>query len=128
MSTQSINPVKDIYKVRNREEYNSSLRKRGSLTMFINPEILQEWDSLIRRKKEVGEQTYSDSIIRCCLLVKLSYGLRYRQSTGFLKSLFELMDKSALPIPDYTTLCRRQKELPVAIEERLNRGENWLQG
>jgi hypothetical protein len=61
-------------------------------------------------------------------LVKLNYGLRYRQSTDFLKSLFELMGKFALPIPDYTTLCRRQKELPVAIEDQLNRGENLIIG
>jgi hypothetical protein len=128
MSTRSINPVKDKYKVRNWKEYNSNLCKRGSLTLFIDPKVLQEWDSLIRKKKEVGEQTYSDSIIRCCLLVKLNYGLRYRQSTGFLKSLFELMGKYALPVPDYTTLCRRQKKLPVAIEERLNRGENLVTG
>jgi hypothetical protein len=61
-------------------------------------------------------------------LVKLDYGLRYRQSTGFLKSLFELTGKAALPVSDYTTLCRRQKELPVAVEQRLNRGENLVIG
>jgi hypothetical protein len=104
------------------------LCKRGSLTLFIDPKVLQEWDSLIRRKKEAGGQTCSDSIIRCCLLIKLNYGLRYRHSTGFLKSIFELTGKSALPVPDYTPLCRRQKELPAAIEERLSRGENLVTG
>jgi hypothetical protein len=54
MSTQSINPVKDKYKVRNWKEYNSNLCRRGSLTLFIAPQVLQEWDSLMRRKKEVG--------------------------------------------------------------------------
>jgi len=128
MSTLPINPVKDRYKVRNWKEYNNSLCKRGSLTLFIDLSVLDEWIDLTDRKKIVGSPTYSDSIIRCCLLVKLNYGLRLRQSTGFLRSLFLLMGKEELPIPDYTTLCRRQGDLPVEISTRLERGENLVVG
>jgi hypothetical protein len=39
-----------------------------------------------------------------------------------------LLGKGHLPVPDHTTLCRRQKYLPVEIEERLNRGENLVIG
>jgi len=128
MSTLPINPVKDSYKVRNWKAYNSSLCKRGSLTLFLAPQILRDWELLKDKKKEVGEQTYSDSIIQCCLLLKTNYRLKLRQSTGFLSSLFLLMGKSELPVPDYSTLCRRQKDLPIAIEERLESGENLIVG
>jgi hypothetical protein len=42
--------------------------------------------------------------------------------------LFTLLGKPHLPVPDYTTLCRRQKYLPAGIEERLNHGENLIVG
>jgi hypothetical protein len=58
----------------------------------------------------------------------MNYGLAFRQSTGFLESLFFLMGKGSLPVPDYSTLCRRQKSLPVEIEERLRKGENLVIG
>jgi hypothetical protein len=128
MSTTPINPVKDSYKVRNWKAYNNSLCKRGSLTLFISSMVLQEWGNLIKKKKAVGEQTYPDSIIQCCLLIKLNYRLKLRQSTGFLSSLFLLLGKADLPIPDYSTLCRRQKHLPIAIEDRLQSGENLVVG
>ncbi|MDR3267619.1 MAG: IS5 family transposase, partial [Tannerella sp.] len=62
------------------------------------------------------------------LLLKISHGLKLRQSTGFLNSLFKLTEKSDLPVPDYTTLCRRQRSLPVHVSERLNRGERLDMG
>jgi hypothetical protein len=100
MSTQPINPNKSKYKVRNWKEYNTNLCQRGRLTLFLSSEILKEWAKLDKKKKEVGEVTYSDSIILCCLLLKINYGLKLRQSTGFLASLFFLLGKSNLPIPD----------------------------
>lgn len=129
MSTQSTNPEnKSKYKVRNWKEYNSNLCKRGSLTLWLSPEVLQEWESLRHKKKEVGKVTYSDSIIMCCLLIKVNYGLKLRQSTGFLASLFLLLGRPYLPVPDYSTLCRRQGVLPAEIEERLSQGENLIVG
>ncbi|KAA6332029.1 hypothetical protein EZS27_019429, partial [termite gut metagenome] len=84
--------------------------------------------TLPKKPKEVGEQTYSDSIIRCCLLLKINYGLKLRQSTGFIQSLFFLMGKAHFVVPDYSTLCRRQKSLPVAISNRLESGEKLVIG
>lgn len=124
MSTSPITQVKDKYKIKNWQAYNKSLCQRGSLTLWLDESIMEEWEHLSRKKKEAGEQTYSDSIIQCCLLLKINYRLRLRQSTGFMASLFLLMGKSHLAVPDYTTLCRRQKSLPVEIQKRLESGEN----
>jgi hypothetical protein len=124
MSTSAITRVKDKYKIKNWKAYNKSLCQRGSLTLWLEDSVMEEWERLSRKKKEVGEQTYSDSIIQCCLLLKINYRLRLRQSTGFLASLFLLMCKGHFNVPDYTTLCRRQRSLPVEIQKRLESGEN----
>ncbi len=59
----------------------------------------------------------------------MNYHLKLRQSTGFLGSLFFLMGKGDISIPDYTTLCRRQKDVPVEISQRLSGtlflGKRW---
>jgi IS5 family transposase len=96
--------------------------------LFFAPEILEEWKALSKKKKIVGEPTYPDSVIQCCHLLRLNYRLCLRQSTGFIKSLFVLLGMSGLLVPDYSTLCRRQKILPVEIGQRLERGENLVVG
>ena len=128
MSTLPTTRSKDTYKIKNWQTYNKSLCQRGSLTLWLEESVLEEWESASKKNKEVGEQTYSDSIIQCCLLLKINYRLRLRQSTGFLASLFLLMGKSHLVVPDYTTLCRRQKSLPATIQNRLESGEKLVIG
>ena len=63
------------------------------------------------------QQAYSDAAIQACLPMKVLFGLPLRQTTGFVESLLELtgLDWS---VPDFSTLCRRQKTLPVAIPYR----------
>ena len=128
MSTSSTTLNKVSYKVRNWKDYNKSLCKRVSLTLWIEESVLKEWESIKNKKKVVGEVVYSTSIISCCLLMKINCKLRLRQSTGFLSSLFQLLGKGYIPVPDYSTLCRRQGCLPVAISNRLEQGENLIAG
>lgn len=45
------------------------------------------------------------------------YGLPLRATRGLLLSVFELLGVS-LPVPCYTTLCRRRQSLPVALPRR----------
>ena len=128
MNTQPITRSKSSYKVRNWKDYNASLCKRGSLSLWLDKSLFWKWKRLINKRKEVGEVTYPVEIIQCCLLVKFNYGLRFRQCTGFLRSLFELVGNPGLPVPDYSTLCRRQSALPVGIGQRLMEGENLFVG
>ena len=78
MSTLPTPPHKDTYKIKNWKEYNRSLCNRGRLTLWINDSVLNEWEKTSQKQKIVGEQTYCDSIIQCCLLLKINYGLRLR--------------------------------------------------
>ena len=63
------------------------------------------------------QQAYSDAAIQACLTMKVLFGLPLRQTTGFVESLLELMGLD-WSVPDFSTLCRRQKTLPVAIPYR----------
>ena len=128
MSTLPTILHKDSYKIRNWKEYSRSLCRRGRITLWLHDSVLDEWEQASQRGKRVDERTYCESIIQCCLLLKINYGLKLRQSTGFVESLFMLMDKSHLLAWDYTTLCRCQKSLPVDIGNRLARGENLSVG
>jgi hypothetical protein len=59
-------------------------------------------------------QRFSDSAIELCLTLKVLFGLALRQVTGLVASLLKLA-KLDWPVPDYTTLCRRQKTLAVTV-------------
>ncbi len=99
------------YKTRNWAEYNLSLKNRGSLSIWFDAEMTWEAVPSGRRGRQ---QTYSDAAIQACLTFKVLFGLPLRQTTGFVASLLKLvgLDWTA---PDFSTLCRRQKTLSVAI-------------
>ena len=62
-------------------------------------------------------QTFSDAAIELCLTLKVLFHLPLRQTTGLVQSLMHL---SALtwPVPDYSTLCRRQQHITVKLPYR----------
>ena len=116
---------KEHYKVSNWKEYNRNLCKRGSLTLFLDAEILEKWKKINPKKKIVGQKMYPDSIIECCQLIKSQFNLRLRQAQGFIESIFSLMPKlGEISVPDFSTLCRRQGGLPAEVSKRLAKGEN----
>lgn len=49
--------------------------------------------------------------------MKVLFGLPLRQATGFVASLLKLAGLD-WPVPDYSTLCRRQKTLAVQLPYR----------
>jgi len=106
---------KTSYKVTNWREYNKSLVERGSLTVWITPEVLEGWKDQ-RPAQRGGQYEYSDVAIEALLTLKHLMRLPYRATQGFAKSLFTLMDL-ALQVPDYSTLCRRAKTLKVKISK-----------
>lgn len=95
------------FQVTNWPEYEAGLRRRGSLTLWITPEALTGW-AAPRRKTRGGQPLYSDLAIETTLMLGMVFGLRLRQSEGFLNSVLELMALD-LPVPDHTTLSRRAR-------------------
>jgi len=60
---------------------------------------------------------YSDAAIQTCLTMKVLFGMALRQTTGFVESLLRLIDLD-WPVPNFSTLSRRQKTLKVNIPFR----------
>ena len=74
----------------------------------------QSWLCTGRSGKRGASCFYSASAIQCALMVQGVYHLTLRGAQGFLQSVFGLMGLP-LPVPNYTTLCRRRKTLEVNL-------------
>ena len=106
------------YKTRNWPAYNEALKRRGSLTIWFDPEMT--WDGTPTGKR--GRQpAYSDGAIQTCLTMKVLFGMALRQTTGFVESLLRLIGLD-WAVPDFSTLSRRQKTLKVNIPYRGSQG------
>ena len=104
---------KDKYKILNWSDYNRSLINRGSITIWINEEVIQEWN-YEGKQQQGGKKLYSDLAIEICLSVKKLYELGFRQTQGFMESLFFLM-QIKMNVPFYSQICRRAKRLNIKI-------------
>lgn len=100
--------TKKVYRVRNWSEYNKGLVSRGSLCVWFNK------NHITSSEGEHGNRAYSDSLILCALTLRQLFNLPYRATEGFLRSLIEL-NQLKIPTPDYSTLCRRAKNLKVDL-------------
>ena len=83
-------------------------------SIWFDPKMDWEATSSGRRGRQ---QTYSAAAIQACLILNVLSGLPLRQTTGFVESLFKLVGLN-WSVPDFSTLCRRQKTLSVAIPYR----------
>jgi Transposase DDE domain len=107
--------AKDVrYRVRNWSSYNDSLRKRGSLTVWIDEETIKNWYA-IPTGKAVQQFHYSDAAIQLALSLRAIYRLPLRATQGFLQSIFKMMSVK-LDVPDYTTICRRAAKQKVTLD------------
>ena len=104
-------PASKIYRTTNWSSYNRALINRGNISIWLDPKT--QWYAQ-SQGKQGRNQTYSDTAIQCCLMIKLLFRLSLRMVTGFVQSLIKLsgLDWTA---PDYSTLCRRQKHIDIAI-------------
>src|SRR3954447_536570 len=98
-------------KVTNWRDYDESLRRRGSLTVWFSDAAVEAWEAE-RRTSRGGEPEYSDLAILTALTFKAVFRLAYRQTEGLIGSIIGLLGL-ALPVPDHTTLSRRAATLEV---------------
>jgi hypothetical protein len=102
------------YRVRNWPACNRALISRGSLTVWVDEQAVSGW---CRRGSPQGRgrpRIYSDTAIECALVVKTVFHLSLRTTQGFLESVVRLMGVD-LPVPAYSTVCRRQAGLDLRL-------------
>lgn len=102
------------YRTTNWSAYNAALRKRGSLLIWLDKEMA--WHA--PHEGRAGRPpVFSNVAIQFCLSIKVLFKLPLRQTAGMVASLLRLAGLD-WPVPDYSTLCRRQKTLKVQIPYR----------
>jgi hypothetical protein len=125
-------PTSPTYKTTNWADYNAALKRRGSLTIWFDPEM--NWDGKPSGKRgrsqtfrgEPDQETvrgtvYPANAIQTCLTMKVLFRMALRQTTGFVESLLRLTGLD-WAVPDFSTICRRQRTLAVSIPYRCAKG------
>jgi len=102
---------KTLYRVKNWSEYEKALVQRGSITFWMSDDFEKTW-MYIGKKQRGSQFDYSDQAILVMLTVKEVFHLTNRGVEGSVRSIFQMM-KMDLPVPDYSTLSKRGKELKV---------------
>lgn len=113
------------YRVRNWNEYNESLVQRGSIAFWIDEKIISQWYSKAKKARRGRPLHYADSTIESALTIRAVFHLTLRATEGFMQSLLAWA-KLPLEMPDYTTLCKRQKTLAIKLPGYYTKGKEKL--
>ena len=106
------------YRIRNWRQYNRALINRGRLTVWFDEKTVVAWHNTEPAAGPGAPRLYADLAIECALVFNSVYHLSLRAAQGFLSSVIELM-KLTLPIPDYSTVSRRQGVLQAPVSPTL---------
>jgi hypothetical protein len=100
------------FRVKNWAAYDAGLRRRGSLTLWITPEVLDGWQAA-RRTTPGGQSSYSGLAIETGMMLRLAFHLALRQTEGLMASIFALLNVP-LTTPDHSTLSRRARTMSIS--------------
>jgi hypothetical protein len=90
--------------------YEAGLRSRESLTLWITPQALAQWQA--PRRTTPGWQPRSPALaIEVMLTPGSAFQMRLRQTEGLAGSVIDLTGLT-VAIPDHTTLSRRGQKTP----------------
>ncbi len=102
-------------KVTNWAEYNESLVRRGDVTLWLDEDVIIDWQHENDEPKVGAPYVYSDAAILSLLSMREVFRLTYRQTEGFGRSLVRMMGVD-IKIPDYTSLQKRAARLSVVLD------------
>ena len=103
-------------KIKNWPFYNRALKNRGRLDFMIAEDLSEDWyEENIDNKKRGRQKEYSDLAIEQFLMIRCLFGLRLRQTEGFINYLFEILGFD-IRSPDYTTVSKRGKKLGLSMD------------
>ncbi len=102
------------YRTTNWKSDNEALKRSGSLQIWLDKDMV--W--LAPKAGRTGRPpVFSDAAIQFCLMVKVLFGLPLRQTTGMVSSILQMAGLD-WPVPDFSTLSRRQKTITVEVSFR----------
>ena len=104
-------PAKPKYRTTNWKDYNTALKSRGSLLIWLDKDMCWHGSGSSKRGRR---QKYSEAAIQFCLTIKGLFNLALRQAMGMAQSLLKLAGLD-WEVPDFSTVSRRQKHLSVTI-------------
>jgi len=105
------------FKVQNWPAYQAGLRQRGSLTLWVQDEALEHWQSC----GEGGQARYTAMAIQTSPMLRAAFKLPLRQTAGLMASVITLMGQT-ISAPDHTTVSRRAVTLPVIQPAQVPQG------
>ena len=76
-------------RVTNWAEYDTALRRRGSLTLWFTDEAIESWRAAPRTTPG-GQPSYSDLAITTALMLRAVFRLALRQTEGLIGSILRL--------------------------------------
>lgn len=108
----------------NWKAYNTALKKRGDLFFYFDVDAVKNGWDFKGKQRPGGQRKYSDEAISMILSLKSVLRLPLRQTQGLVESLINRLGFS-VTTPDYSTLCRRAKTLPIMVKQygRVNSSE-----
>jgi IS5 family transposase len=112
---------KQSYRIRSWKQYNAALVARGNLTFWFDEDVVNAWANKVKTGKRGRSPVYTDVALQCMLTLRAVFRLPLRATEGLWLSLVKL-SRLALAVPDYSTLCRRQKKLAVEISRSPRQG------
>ena len=104
---------KTKYRGGNWPEYDRALVQRGDITVWLAPAVIATWEA-VGVGTRGGQLQYSDLAIETALTLRLIFHLPWRQTEGFLTSIFGMLGLD-LSAPDHTTLSRRGQPLHLTL-------------
>lgn len=110
------------YKIKNWSQYNKALVNRGNVTVWFDQATVQAWQACTPAPTRGRPHQYSNLAIECALTFRSLFHLPLRATQGFLEGLVSLLQLN-LPIPDYTTLCRRAQNLEISLKSNIRKGK-----
>jgi len=102
-------PIVPTYKTTNWTSYNEALNRRGSLTIWFDPEM--NWGARPSGKRG-RSRTFIDTAIQTCLTMKVLFGMALRQTAGFVETLPSGGAGLDWKVPDFSTCNRRSNTRP----------------
>jgi len=89
-----------------------ALVRRDNITLWVDEQAVAAWRNKAMLGRRGRPRIYTDTAIECALIVRAVFHLSLRAAQRFVESAFRLMGVE-LPVPDYTTVSRRQARLDV---------------